>query len=562
MAIGINGLGYSKLEVPKDGLSDSLQFWGAEAGKRKAAADLANERARVRKEDAAAKAEAERKADVKSKEYVWTPQLSGFGSDDEKKVSLANTLAERHSKYKLEYDAASKLGDFKKMSETNNKMEALKREANRYDATAKNLKAAHDALFKANQTGTMSSFYNNAWNKLDRLANGSASEASAEWDDNDRIVPKIKQINEDGTVTALPVYVEDYLDGTLNNVDKFDADAAVTALKGDMGSFKQSYYAKNRDVTTEGYNPVAEKQLRTVIKNRITDANVKAWAGENLGVTLEDFKANPAKLAEWRKAAEEDLYNRVMGDEKVVSGSKLNLEEAELAEKKRAALADEEIRRAKPEAKKDEVTEMAQRLSYDADQSMKGDVSGMVGVIITSPDKKTKKTSTGVTDLKNEFIVKFSDGTTQRVPKTKQGVVNFIAQSDNLSSGRDKGLVEIAIREQGKPYDRPTKTGNIGAGFAEGLAAIKKAGIGDDDKASEVLQASLPDGWKVANSGSSLNPFSWGNDIDIVSPDGKTKITVDYKSEASKKKAQSQLDAWEQSNSNTEDADALINKYK
>lgn len=558
MAIGINGMGYSKLEVPKDGLSESLQFWGAEAGKRKAAADLANERARVRKEEAAAKAEAERKADVKSKDYTWTPQFSNFGSHDDMSMGLANTLSERYSNYKMEYDKASKVSDAKAMNQWNNKMEALKREASRFDSTSKNLKTAHETLFKANQDGTMSSFYQNSWNKLDKLVTGSSAESSAEWDDKDRIVPTIKQINEDGTTSVVPVYVEDFVEGTLSNVSKFDTDAAVAALKGDMGSFKQTSYARNRDITTEGYNLLAEKQLRSVIKNRITDANVKAWAGENLGATLEDFKANPAKIAEWRKAAEEDLYNRVMGDEAVVSGSKLNLSEAELAEKIRANKADEAIRKAKPEAKKDEVVEMAQRVSYDAEQAIgKGDVSGIIGVIITSPDKKTKKTSISATDLGNEFVVKFDDGTTQRVPKTKQGVVNYIAQSDNLAVGRDKGLVETAIRERGIAYERPNATTSIGAGFKEGLDAIKKAKVTDDDKASEILQASLPDGWKVKNTSNSW----FATEVDIISPDGKVR-TVDYTDKASMARVQDDLDKIEQGSSSTIDADTLINKYK
>lgn len=559
MATVTAGAAYNKLEKTDNEISKGLQYWGGitaqqiEGDKNRAAKKAEDDANRKERGD-------ERiNKDIESKRFDFTSKDAGYASLTDNYSAFSRQAAEHHSQLWGEYVKARQSGDMKKAYGLEDQMQKIQTSFKEQQGAADKFKTLYDQYQQMDKDGKLSDYDKGKWKTIKGFMTGDTKNTYLQYDNASNTGKWIsKELDPDCNEVINELSVSDIDNGRVAPIlknDVFGEKGMINNYGGLMGTYKAEYYAQNRDHSEEGYTKFAEEKLRSTIYNDLDEGEVKDLAAQffNTNSGLED----PVKLTQTKNKVVDELHKRVMMMEKTKNSSKLNMDMLEYNQKERFH---EDDLAAKPKPK-DEIKESAGRLKFDANNAIKGDYAGLVGVVIESPDRKSTKVSTDVSERGNKIIVYFNDGSTEEHSKTEPDLINFMARDKHFKGKDTQKVVETAIKGDVIPYERESIGAGEKAKIAQGLSKLKESGISDDDKASEFISAYLPEGYTAENSSN----WSISDKIDIKDKNGTVITTVEYTDKKSIAKAIDEINNHHNKNNSksapTDSQENLRSKY-
>lgn len=430
MAYTGQGLGYSRLTVPEDGLSQSMQFWGAEAGKRKAAADLANERKKVREEEKAMEDAKALSKEATSTRYDFTAPDAGYESLSDNYRAFSRDAATHYDELRMSYLESFKKGDRLGAEKYADQMEKVKSTFKEQQGAAEKLKKVFDQFAKMDAEGTLSDYGRNTWKMVKGLYNGDTKKTFLNYNrDNISSQWFSSEMGEDGQPILNSITMADVDNGLIAPIEKINIDGEkgmVDNYASNMGEYTREWYTKGRDRESKGYNEFAEEKLTSILSNDLDDNEVKDLAAQfNIATSgLED----PKKLFEAKQKVIEQLRIKIMSAEKIKDSSKLNIEEAKLAETIRSNKAGEAIRRAEANKPKglsqDEIEYGARRANIENLASSTPDPNFFNSGTFVWGDKTY--TATGSRIVGDQIVISTDKGKTISVNRNNTAAVNSL----------------------------------------------------------------------------------------------------------------------------------------
>lgn len=403
---------YQQLQVPKDGISQAMQFWGAQGAKKQADKKLADEREGVRKK----KEIADWETKFNLKEGDFKNKYTGFKSFDDMNTDFSMYATDQYVDLQRKAKEALLNGDLQGKNKLEGELIRLK---NAFGEAAKSQE-----------------FFANKFSDYQKAAQeGRVSGASQDFEDivqeamvNKNVALRMVDGNlvytgmkdgKDGTREPFIIPYQDLMDGSFSYYEKQQLrgeGGIVDNILNDLGTITREGANGYFNITTQAW----DDQKEDGIHSQSTSSAIDALLGsdEIMGDLLHQYTGESKMFGftdEEKKQVKDKLTTEVRAGYSEKFGKKFNT--GKYAADSRAATA-----RAK--SKKDEDSPLS-NLHFDAVKFTEGDYTGLLGRHESEFGEEVNIREV-VPAPEGDYVIAITDtGDRIEVPNTKRGFLEF-----------------------------------------------------------------------------------------------------------------------------------------
>lgn len=405
------GAAYQKLQVPADGISQAMQFWGGREAENQAAKKLADEREGIRKK----KEISDWEATYNLKEGDFKNKYTGFKSFDDMNTDFSMYATNEYVNLQRQAKEALSNGNLSEKTRIEGEMIRLK---NAFGEAAKSQEFFgqkfadyKDAVSKGKVSGASKDFEDIV---QEAIMN---KNVALRMVDGNLVYTGMKE-GKDGTREPFTVPYQDLMDGSFSYYQKQQISGEggiVDNVLNDLGTITKQGQNGYYQITTQAWDEsIHGKSVDDAIEAMLGNDEVmgdvlfqfsQGKTSKMFGFDDKDYDLVKPKLKEMIRAG----YSEKFGSE--FNNSKYNTDSA-------AALA-----REKKTKTQDEAT--LSKLHYDAEQFESGDYTGLLGRFTNEYDEVKTITKVVPSDDPNIVIAVTEDGYRLPVVNTKRGFLEF-----------------------------------------------------------------------------------------------------------------------------------------
>ena len=286
---------YQQLQVPQDGIGQAFQYWGGINARRNMEDDARQERAKIRKEEAAKEFE----ASVPLSDYGV--ETTGLKDVDQINLEFSNQTFDKAAEYQKKAKEAYRAGNIKEA-------ESYRARLSKINNSFKNIKSAEKSVIalvedykKAKQEDKVSELDTQGFDQL--ITSINSNNYSIDYDENDQPVYKVKVKDEEGNETEKVIPYTASVNTlmswrTRNDIYDTEKGFVDTTIKS-LGK-KEFDTGKGTWRTTKQEFSSVEKGARTRIRTYLNDPKTQADV-------LHQLSGGTVKLARGEKPSQEDL---------------------------------------------------------------------------------------------------------------------------------------------------------------------------------------------------------------------------------------------------------------
>lgn len=486
------GAAYQRLQVPEDGLSQSLQYWGAQEAKRQADKKLADEREGIRK--AQGIKDWEDKYGLKEADFL--NKYTGFQTFDDMNTDFSMDLTDQYVNLQRQAKDALLAGDLK----TKNKLEAeLIKMKSMFGEAAKSQEFFAEK-FKSYQKAVTEGKVSGASKQFEDIIQKAVVEKNAalRYRDGNLVYTTIV----DGKPEIIPY--QDLMDGSFSWYEK----QQVSGKNGIVDNVLNNLGTITKE-GTDGYYKITTQAWDDKIHGAAVDEAVEAITGSN--EVMGDL------LYQFTNGKEAKMFGFEDKDYNLVKDKLKTLIRAGYSEKFGMDFNTGKYAADTRAAEKDEDSALSQ-LNYDADQFMAGDYTGLLGTHESELGESINIREV-IPAPNADYVVAVTDtGDKLEVPKTKRGFLEFKIRN----KPEYKGLTPEKVMAVA-----PTKyrTGTIGGAEVSAIAKSMFDAEGKPKFKDERFLKKLKESFDITGE----DEFTWGgNSLIINNKKVSTKTQADF----------------------------------
>lgn len=437
MAAAGGGSAYARLQVPQDGMNQTLQYWGARKAKENDDEKLADERAQIRKDKALS--DWEDKYGLKAEDFQ--NKYTGFKSFDDMNTDFSMYASKEYVNLQRQAKEAMMNGDRGKQLNLESQMIRLKgafgEAAKSQEFFAEKFKDYQKAVSEGRVSGASKDFEDIV---QEAIVN---KNVALRMQDGNLVYTGIKT-NDKGQKEPFVIPYQDLMDGSFGYYEKQQVSGKgglVDNILSDLGKItregSQGYY----NITTQAWDDGEDAGIHT----KATEEAIDALIGndEIMGDLLYQFSQGKTSKMFGFDKKDYDLVKSKMKD-LVRAGYNEKFSSQFNASKYATDAAN-----ARANKKKDEDSSLS-NLHFDANRFVNGDYTGLLG---------RHETAFGEVNIREvipapngSYVVAVTDsGERIEVPKTKRGFLEFKIRNKpeykNLTPEKVLEVEPIAYRQ-------------------------------------------------------------------------------------------------------------------